>query len=170
MLVSHDEVDAPEEVEGESEGLENDPVAILKEQVQELMSDLQYARAETMNARQRGQRDKSEAIKFGATNLATRILPAIDSLEKALLNGNGDSESILEGVRMTLSALNSALEAEGISKVESKGIEFDPTRMEAVATVPAPEGEKSGTVIEEIEAGYMHHDRVLRPAKVIVAS
>ncbi len=71
---------------------------------------------------------------------------------------------------MTLSALNSALEAEGISKVESKGIEFDPTRMEAVATVPAPEGEKSGTVIEEIEAGYMHHDRVLRPAKVIVAS
>ncbi|MDP6318472.1 MAG: nucleotide exchange factor GrpE [Candidatus Thalassarchaeaceae archaeon] len=168
--MSHDEVDAPEEVEVESEGLENDPIAILEEQVQELMSDLQYSRAETMNARQRGQRDKSEAIKFGATNLATRILPAIDSLEKALLNGNGDSESILEGVRMTLSALNSALEAEGISKVESKGIEFDPTRMEAVATVPAPEGEKSGTVIEEIEAGYMHHDRVLRPAKVIVAS
>ena len=66
MLVSHDEVDAPDEVKEEVEAIVEDPLTILEERVQELMSDLQYARAETMNARQRGQRDKSEAIKFGA--------------------------------------------------------------------------------------------------------
>lgn len=147
-----------------------DPMAVLEERVAELLSDLQYARAETMNARHRGQRDRAEAIRFGAAGLATRIIPAIDGLEKALSNGNGDNEAILQGVRMTLDSLKNALESEGVTRVETTGAAFDPTRMEAIATVPAPNDEAAGTVLEEIESGFMLHDRVLRPAKVVVAS
>lgn len=158
--------DEPVEAEAEPE----DPMSVLEARVAELLSDLQYARAETMNARHRGQRDRAEAVRFGAAGLATRIIPAIDGLEKALSNGNGDNEAILEGVRMTLESLKNALESEGVTRVETIGAAFDPTRMEAIATVPAPNDEAAGTVLEEIESGFMLHDRVLRPAKVVVAS
>lgn len=158
-----DEADTPEP---EPE----DPLVVLEARVAELLSDLQYARAETMNARHRGQRDRAEAIRFGAAGLATRIIPAIDGLEKALSNGTGENEAIHEGVRMTLDSLKNALESEGVTRVETTGAAFDPTRMEAVATVPAPNDESAGTVLEEIESGFMLHDRVLRPAKVVVTS
>ncbi len=159
-------VDEAELVEAEPE----DPIVALESRVAELLNDLQYARAETVNARQRGQRDRAEAIRFGAAGLATRIIPAIDGLEKALSNGNGDNEAILEGVRMTLDSLKNALESEGVTRVETIGAAFDPTKMEAIATVPSPDGGEAGTVLEEIESGFMLHDRVLRPAKVVVAS
>ena len=172
-------LDMPEDESGEAEVADEagtaepepeDPIVVLEARVAELLSDLQYARAETVNARQRGQRDRAEAIRFGAAGLASRIIPAIDGLEKALSNGNGDNEAILEGVRMTLDSLKNALESEGVTRVETTGAAFDPTCMEAVATVPAPNGESAGTVLEEIESGFMLHDRVLRPAKVVVSS
>lgn len=172
-------LDMPEDESGEAEVADEadtaepepeDPIVVLEARVAELLSDLQYARAETVNARQRGQRDRAEAIRFGAAGLASRIIPAIDGLEKALSNGNGDNEAILEGVRMTLDSLKNALESEGVTRVETTGATFDPTCMEAVATVPAPNGESAGTVLEEIESGFMLHDRVLRPAKVVVSS
>ena len=131
---------------------------------------MQYAQAETANARQRGQRDRAEAIRFGAAGLASRIIPAIDSLEKALANENGDNEAIANGVKMTLESLKRALESEGVTILEATGKVFDPTQMEAIATVPVQDGQESGEVVEEIESGYMLHDRVLRPAKVIVTS
>jgi molecular chaperone GrpE len=170
--MSEDEIETaaqPDEVVEVVEELIEDPIEVLETRVEELLSDLQYARAETMNARHRGQRDKAEAIRFGSAGLAVRILPAIDGLEKALANGDGDSEAILSGVRLTLDAMRAALTAEGISRVEAEGAEFDPTCMEAIATIAAPDGAAAGSVIEVIEAGYTLHDRVLRPAKVIVA-
>ncbi len=167
----------PEEESGEVEPVDEvaeaepeDPMALLEAKVAELLSDLQYARAETMNARHRGQRDRAEAIRFGAAGLASKIIPAIDGLEKALSNGNGDNEAITEGVRMTFDSLKNALETEGVTRVETVGAAFDPTRMEAIATIPAPDGQAAGTVLEEIESGFMLHDRVLRPAKVVVVS
>ena len=163
------EVEPVDEVEM-AEAAPEDPMELLEARVEELLSDLQYARAETMNARHRGQRDRAEAIRFGAAGLASKIIPAIDGLEKALSNGNGDNEAITEGVRMTLDSLKNALETEGVTRVETVGAAFDPTHMEAIATIPAPDGQAAGTVIEEIESGFMLHDRVLRPAKVVVAS
>ena len=114
--MSEDEIETaaqPDEVEE----LVEDPIEVLETRVAELLSDLQYARAETINARHRGQRDKAEVIRFGSAGLAVRILPAIDGLEKALANGDGDSEAILSGVRLTLDAMRAALTAEGISRV-----------------------------------------------------
>ena len=148
----------------------DDGIAVLEAKVVELQKVLQYAQAETANARQRGQRDRTEAIRFGAAGLASRIIPAIDALEKALANENGDNEAIANGVKMTLDSLKNALESEGVTILQTTGEIFDPTRMEAIATVPVEEGQESGLVLEEIESGYLLHDRVLRPAKVIVTS
>ncbi len=162
----------PDEESEAGEQLEEpeDEVSALQAKLDELDKELQYAQAETANARQRGQRDRVEAIRFGAAGLASRIIPAIDSLEKALANENGDNEAIANGVKMTLESLKRALESEGVTILETTGKAFDPTRMEAIATVPVLEGQESGEVLEEIESGYMLHDRILRPAKVVVTS
>ena len=109
-------------------------------------------------------------MKFGAAGLASKIIPAIDALEKALDNENDETQAFANGVKMTLNTLKNALESEGITIIEATGKVFDPTQMEAIATVPADEGQKPGLVLEELESGYMLHDRVLRPAKVIVIS
>jgi|TARA_B100001105_G_scaffold233769_1_gene207883 molecular chaperone GrpE len=146
-----------------------DPIAVLEEQIAELEKELQYRAAEISNVRQRGARDRSEILKFRSVKLATNILPVLDGLEKALNSSNSDSESLIEGVRMTLNALKSTLESEGVVKVEAKGKIFNPSTMEAIATIPAPKGTELGTVIEVIEEGYTLHERVLRPAKVIVS-
>ena len=162
----------PDEESEAGEQLEEpeDEVSALQAKLDELDKELQYARAEIANARQRGLRDRAEAIRFGAAGLASRIIPAIDSLEKALANENGDNEAIANGVKMTLESLKRALESEGVTILETTGKAFDPTRMEAIATVPVLEGQESGEVLEEIESGYMLHDRILRPAKVVVTS
>jgi len=162
----------PDEESEAGEQLEEpeDEVSALQAKIDELDKELQYAQAETANARQRGLRDRAEAIRFGAAGLASRIIPAIDSLEKALANENGDNEAIANGVKMTLESLKRALESEGVTILETTGKAFDPTRMEAIATVPVLEGQESGEVLEEIESGYMLHDRILRPAKVVVTS
>ncbi|MDG1540154.1 MAG: nucleotide exchange factor GrpE [Candidatus Thalassarchaeaceae archaeon] len=139
--------------------------------VSELEKEIQYAKAETANAVQRASRDRSEALKYGGSSLARRIIPAIDHLSKAVDASEGDqgAESVIEGVRMTLDGLRASLEAEGISQIDALGKKFDPTCMEAIATIPCPEGEDPGSVIEVIESGYRMHDRILRASRVIVA-
>ena len=101
-------------------------------------------------------------------NLASNILPVVDNLEKALAIENNDPEKIIKGVDMTLERLKNTLQNEGIVRIEALGKEFDPAFMEAIAAIPAPNDEQPGMIIEVIEEGYMFHDRVLRPAKVIV--
>ena len=102
-------------------------------------------------------------------SLALKMLPLLDSLEKALKAVDGEEfESLSEGVRLTLEGARAAMESEGVVKIEV-GTDFDPTTMEAIATVPVPEGSEGGSVIEIVEVGYMYHDRILRAARVIVA-
>lgn len=141
----------------------------LESRVSELEKEIQYAKAETANVIQRAARDRSEALKYGGASLARRLIPTIDHLSKAVDASEGDGlESIIEGVKLTLDGIKSSLEAEGISQIEALGKKFDPTCMEAIATVPCPEGEEPGSVIEVIESGYRMHDRVLRASRVIV--
>ncbi len=143
----------------------------LEARVSELEEELQYAKAETVNIAQRAARDRSEALKYGGASLARRLIPAIDHLSKALEAtevGEG-ADSVIAGVRLTLEGLKKSLESEGIKEVQALGNDFDPTCMEAIATVPCPEGENPGSVIEVIETGYRMHDRILRASKVIVA-
>lgn len=146
-----------------------DPLKILEEKILELEKEKQYNAAEIINIRQRYARERNALVKFSGMNLAFNMLPVVDNLEKALTIENNDSEKFIEGVNMTLKRLKNSLENEGVVKIEAKGEKFDPSFMEAIATIPSPNGEEEGMVIEIIEQGYMFHDRILRPVKVIVS-
>ena len=148
---------------------EIDPIVILEQQIEELQKEKQYNIAEIANIRQRYARERNILVKFAGMNLAFNILPVVDNLEKALEIENNDSEKFIEGVNLTLKRLKITLENEGIVRIEALDAEFNPSFMEAIAAIPAPEGKNQGVVLEIIEEGYMYHDRVLRPVKVIVS-
>tara|TARA_Y100000768_G_C23986501_1_gene689182 strand:+ start:4290 stop:4805 length:516 start_codon:yes stop_codon:yes gene_type:complete len=163
------EVDVPVE-EDIDEGKEEDSTQSLEERILELEKELQYSAAEIVNTRQRLMRDKNEALKYGSAKLASKIIPIIDSLTRAIESSGNDknSESIVEGVKLISENITLALVNEGIEKIEIVENSFDPTTMEAIASIPCPEGEEPGKIVQVIEDGYKLHDRVLRAAKVIV--
>ena len=146
-----------------------DPVKVLESKVEELEKEKQYSTAEMVNLRQRYARDRNTLLKYSSMSLATKILPVLDNLEKAISIENSESEKFLEGVNMTLNKLKAVLENEGVEKIEALDKVFNPSFMEAIAVIPVPEGKERGTVVEIIEHGYMFHERVLRPVKVIVS-
>lgn len=127
--------------------------------------------AEMQNLQRRHKRDKETTLKFRAQALAKDIIPAIDNLERALQTevDTTSAENFKKGVQMVLDSLQAALKQNNIEQVEAIGKPFDPTVHEAVAQIPASDGQESGEVIEVLEKGYTLHDRVLRAAKVVVA-
>ena len=168
-----DEVDESTEELSEENNSEDteiiDPVKVLESKVEELEKEKQYSTAEMVNLRQRYARERNTLVKYSSMNLATKILPVLDNLEKAISIENSESEKFLEGVNMTLNKLKAVLENEGVEKIEALDKVFNPSFMEAIAVIPVPEGKERGTVMEIIEQGYMFHERVLRPVKVIVS-
>jgi len=168
-----DEVDEVNENFSEEEKSEEseiiDPIKTLEEKIQELEKEKQYSTAEIVNLRQRYARERNTLVKFSSMNLASKILPVLDNLEKAISIEDNESEKFIEGVNMTLKSLRSTLENEGVEKIDARDKLFDPSFMEAIAVIPTPEGKEPGSVVEIVEEGYMFHDRVLRPVKVIVS-
>lgn len=168
-----DEVDEVTEIFSEEEKTEEseiiDPIKTLEEKIQELEKEKQYSTAEIVNLRQRYARERNTLVKFSSMNLASKILPVLDNLEKAISIEDNESEKFIEGVNMTLKSLRSTLENEGVQKIDARDKLFDPSFMEAIAVIPTPEGKEPGSVVEIVEEGYMFHDRVLRPVKVIVS-
>ncbi len=168
-----DEVDEVTENFSEEEKSEEseiiDPIKILEEKIQELEKEKQYSTAEIVNLRQRYARERNTLVKFSGMNLASKILPVLDNLEKAISIEDNESDKFIEGVNMTLKSLRSTLENEGVQKIDARDKLFDPSFMEAIAVIPTPEGKEPGSVVEIVEEGYMFHDRVLRPVKVIVS-
>ena len=168
-----DEVDEVTENVSEEEKSEEseiiDPIKTLEEKIQELEKEKQYSTAEIVNLRQRYARERNTLVKFSSMNLASKILPVLDNLEKAISIEDNESDKFIEGVNMTLKSLRSTLENEGVQKIDARDKLFDPSFMEAIAVIPTPEGKEPGSVVEIVEEGYMFHDRVLRPVKVIVS-
>ena len=168
-----DEVDEVTENFSEEEKSEEseiiDPIKTLEEKIQDLEKEKQYSTAEIVNLRQRYARERNTLVKFSSMNLASKILPVLDNLEKAISIEDNESEKFIEGVNMTLKSLRNTLENEGVEKIDARDKLFDPSFMEAIAVIPTPEGKEPGSVVEIVEEGYMFHDRVLRPVKVIVS-
>tara|TARA_B110000263_G_scaffold227309_1_gene219533 strand:- start:74 stop:637 length:564 start_codon:yes stop_codon:yes gene_type:complete len=129
-------------------------------------AEITYRDADIVNLRKRTATDKAILLKFAGFNLASRILPVLDSLDKAL--EAAEDSPMTEGVRLTRENLLQALQSEGLVQIEV-GSEFDPNTMEALTTLPASDEHPDGVVIDTLEAGWMYKDRVLRPARVIVA-
>ena len=126
--------------------------------------------AELENTRRRSAEDVQKARKFGIEKFAENLLPVVDSLEKALEVTKDLPESpIREGMDTTYRQLIHALDVSAMKPIDPKGEVFDPHTQQAIAMVPAPEGVKSGCVVEVFQRGWMIADRVLRPAMVSVA-
>jgi len=125
--------------------------------------------AELDNVRKRGARELENAHKYGQEHLAQALLPVRDSLEAGVAAADkSDADALLEGKRATLRLLDSALEQAGIVEFDPEGEPFDPTRHEAMTMQPSATAEPN-TVLTVIQKGYSIHDRLLRPARVIVS-
>jgi molecular chaperone GrpE len=135
-----------------------------REQLLRLMADFD-------NYRKRMTRQSEETRQFAMADLVIALLPGIDNLDRALSAARRDSApssaSIAEGVSMVLRQLKEALGKVGVREVQTQGVSFDPTRHEAVdiVRVPVPD---DGKVVAEVQRGYLLHERLLRPAKVVV--
>ena len=129
-------------------------------------AEITYRDADIVNLRKRTATDKAQLLKFAGFNLSGRILPVLDNLDKAL--ESAEDGPMTEGVRLTRENLLQALQSEGLTQIEV-GSEFDPNTMEALTTLPASDEYPDGSVIDTLETGWLYKDRVLRPARVVVA-
>ena len=146
-----------------------DPLATWQRQADEYREQMLRLAAELDNVRKRAVRDVENARRYGLERLAQALLPVRDSLEAGLAAGaTTDGEALLEGKRATLRLLDSALEQVGITEVDPEGEPFDPEHHEAMTIQPSAQVEPN-TVLAVIQKGYAIHDRLLRPARVIVA-
>lgn len=141
----------------------------------ELRDKLLRALADMENLRRRAQKDREDALKYGAANFARDMLSVADNLRRAIESLPEDGETgaealkgFIEGVALTERDLLSALERHGISTIDPMGQKFDPQFHEALFEAPVP-GAENGTVIQVVETGYVIHGRLLRPAKVGIA-
>ncbi|GAB4428303.1 MAG: hypothetical protein Kow0031_08510 [Anaerolineae bacterium] len=124
--------------------------------------------ADMENFRKRQQRRADEAISAEKERLLRNFLPLADNLQRALSQDTGNMAALREGIELTLRQLEQTLAAEGVTRMETVGQPFDPAWHEAIATMPADS--PPNTVVNEIEAGYKLHQKLLRPAKLIVAA
>ncbi|MEZ5613979.1 MAG: nucleotide exchange factor GrpE [Rhodocyclaceae bacterium] len=125
------------------------------------------AKAETENLRRRAQEDVAKAHKYAAEKFAAEMLPVKDSLEAALATENSSIESLKNGVELTLKQLIAAFEKSGVAEIHPAGEKFDPHHHQAISTLE-DEGEPN-RVIQVLQKGYTLHERILRPALVIVS-
>ncbi len=132
----------------------------------------QYVRlyAEFDNYRKRTEREKAALIAYGKKDFALKMLPMYEVLlrqQKTLQEKAQDVTALQEGMRMILTELNKAFQAEGIQKMDVADKPYNPDTQEVVALIPAP-AEKDGLVIDEVKMGFMMNGQVLRPASVVV--
>lgn len=126
-----------------------------------------YAKAESENIRRRAQDDTEKARKFALEKFSSELLAVKDSLEAALTVESATLESYKSGVELTLKQLASVFEKFNVVEMNPSGEKFDPHKHQAISLVEA-EAEPN-TVVQVLQKGYTLHDRVLRPALVMVA-
>lgn len=126
--------------------------------------------AEMENFRKRQRRRANEAISAEKARLLARFLPILDNLERALAHKEEGEEPLREGVELIYRELQRVMESEGLTRLETIGQPLDPNWHEALSAIPAGEDVESDTIIEEVEAGYKLDDKLLRPARVVVAT
>ena len=134
----------------------------------EYLADLQRLAADFDNYRKRVLRDQAQLVARAHEGLVKELLPVLDDLERALGAAEvHDEATVVEGVRLVQRALADQLAREGLEEIETEGA-FDPHIHEALLSQPG-EGAEPGTVLQVVQKGYRLGDRVLRPARVVVA-
>jgi molecular chaperone GrpE len=170
-----DEVEAGEEGAGEGQGsAQLDRLAELEKELEEVRQHVLYAQAETQNVRRRLEQEKQNAATYAATGFARDMLSVKDNLERALaaiadeLRQDERMKGLVAGIEATGRELDNVFQRHGISRVEALGQPLDPNRHQAMIEVPSEDADP-GTIVQELQSGYMIKDRLLRPALVGVA-
>jgi molecular chaperone GrpE len=160
---------------GVQSGPESEDIDALRQQAEDNWNRYLRSVAELENLRKRNAREVEQARRYGIEKFANGILPVRDSLEAGLKAAREadpaglEIASLLEGDEATLRLLNQALAAVGITEIDPEGEPFDPERHEAISMLPSPTAEPN-SVIVVVQKGFALHDRVVRPARVVVAS
>ena len=126
-------------------------------------------RAEMENFKKRMQKEKADHLRFGNEDLLKALLPILDNLNRAIDHGkNGrENSSLLAGVEMIHKELLNILERFGVKPIPAAGEVFDPEKHEAISQEESDL--EANRVVAAVQNGYFYHDRLLRPAKVIVS-
>ena len=173
MMDENDSV-REETAAGAPEVAEHDRVQALEAELAEAKAAILYAQAETQNVRRRLEKDAQDARAYAATGFARDMLTVADNLERALqaipadLREDERFKGLVVGLEATGRELTAVFERNGISKVTALGEKLEPNRHQAMLELPTADVEP-GTIVQEMQAGYMIRDRLLRPALVGVA-
>jgi len=177
---------AAAELEGVPEGLKEggddasdepsleERMAGLENELAEAKQQVLYAQAETQNVRRRLEKDAQDAKAYAATGFARDMLSVSDNLQRALaaipteIKNEDKWKGLIGGIEATGRELETVFEKNGIKRVASVGLPLDPNQHQAMVEIPTDEHEP-GTVVQEMQAGYVIKDRLLRPAFVGVA-
>ena len=155
---------------------DNDPSSEtdLSSEIDSLRERLMRALAETENTRRQGERREQDAQQYAIAKFARELLPVVDNLRRAIDAGTTDAEAgkgaagLIEGVAATDRILTQILDRFGVREINALNQPFDPGKHEAVMEMDKTE-QPPGSVVQVLENGYMLHDRLLRPARVVVA-
>jgi len=170
----NEEQDVTEDTESAEGGApENDRLSELVRELDEVRQHVLYAQAETQNVRRRLEAEKQNATTYAATAFARDMLSVKDNLERALdaigddLRTDDRLAPLIAGIEATGRELESAFARHGITRIAATGQPLDPNRHQAMIELPSDA--EPGTIVQEMQAGYMIKDRLLRPALVGVA-
>jgi molecular chaperone GrpE len=155
----------PAEVPGEAPATEN--LETGDDDLAQALDHLRRLQAEFVNYRKRVDKERLESDAWSQGTLLQRLLPVADDVRRAVASVEGDGSAAARGLRMIGEKLERALAEAGLERMDVVGAPFDPERHEALATVPV-KGERAGTVVQELEPGYVFKGRLLRPARVQV--
>jgi len=157
-----------EDIELEEPEVMKQALAEEKKRAEEYLASWQRSQADFVNFKRRSEQEREETIKAANAELARSILPSIDDLNRALehIDGANVDENWVEGISLIERKLRAGLESQGIREIQALGEKFDPNLHEAVMHSKGPEG----IVVQELQKGYMLHDRVIRPSMVVVGN
>lgn len=135
------------------------------------LADYQNRHKEMQAVLKRGQQEIDGKLKFAHEKFANDLLAALDNLSRAVdvAKQSGEQNPLIAGVVATQLQLGDVLKRHGITPIVAQGAPFDPNVHQAIQTAPAKDGQEPNTVAMVVQSGYMIHDRVLRPAMVVVA-
>jgi molecular chaperone GrpE len=163
-----------ETAEDSPEVAEHDRVGELEQELAESKAKVLYAAAEAQNVRRRLEQELKQATTYAASGFAKDMLAIKDHLDRALaavgddLRADATAAQFLAGIESTARELDAVLQRHGVTRIKSVGEALDPNKHQAMMEIPSVHAEP-GTIVEEMQPGYMMKDRLLRPALVGVA-
>lgn len=147
--------------------LARDELTSLRQEAEKFQDLYVRERADLENFKRRTQRERADTLRFAVEPMARDLLIVVDNLERALAHTQGGDPALVEGVKLVYKSLLEVLERHAVQRIDASGAIFDPNRHEAIAQVESPDHEPN-QVVTQHQAGYLLHDRLLRPAMVSV--